>query len=149
MQQSVPKLKTQTIEFINVKSTLKIKDRNLNKSRLIITLPQTQEFHKSNQSKIPQIKPIQTQSFIYEPSSNTLAVFMSFLSLCCRLKYLNLTGNDLQSVPQFSFTHSSRLHELYLSDNRLEDDSIPFLCTFTKLRILHIAHNRITEIKNR
>lgn len=90
MQQSVPKLKTQTIEFINVKSTLKIKDRNLNKSRLIITLPQTQEFHKSNQSKIPQIKLIQTQSFIYEPSSHTLAVFMSVLSVVFQVEVFEL-----------------------------------------------------------
>nr|XP_034338092.1 PH domain leucine-rich repeat-containing protein phosphatase 2 isoform X2 [Crassostrea gigas] len=81
---------------------------------------------------------------------NCLTLLPGHLMLqASKLKYLNLTGNDLQSVPQFSFTHSSRLHELYLSDNRLEDDSIPFLCTFTKLRILHIAHNRITEIKNR
>lgn len=66
-----------------------------------------------------------------------------------RLKYLNLTGNELQSVPQFSFTHNSRLFELYLSDNKLEDDCVPFVCSFTKLRVLHIAHNRITEIKSR
>lgn len=114
-------------------------DTNLSKARSIITyLKPKNSTNQTNSNLELQILPLQ----LYTGS------FHEF-SFCCRLKYLNLTGNDLQSVPQFSFTHSSRLHELYLSDNRLEDDSIPFLCTFTKLRILHIAHNRITEIKNR
>ncbi|XP_061163217.1 PH domain leucine-rich repeat-containing protein phosphatase 2-like isoform X1 [Saccostrea echinata] len=97
--------------------------------------------------------PTDTQNCVLEElhlEHNCLNLLPGHLMLQAnKLKYLNLTGNNLQSVPQFSFTHSSRLHELYLSDNKLEDDCIPFLCSFTKLRILHIAHNRITEIRNR
>lgn len=45
--------------------------------------------------------------------------------------------------------YQNKLQELYLSANELGDDVIPQIMLFQKLRVLHIAYNRITEIHDR
>ncbi|XP_052062683.1 PH domain leucine-rich repeat-containing protein phosphatase 2-like isoform X1 [Mytilus californianus] len=67
-----------------------------------------------------------------------------------KLRYLNLTGNNLEDLPELPPTNSPyRLTELYLSFNHLDDLALTFVCTFSRLKVLHLAHNYITELRNR
>ncbi|VDI24410.1 PH domain and leucine-rich repeat-containing protein phosphatase [Mytilus galloprovincialis] len=67
-----------------------------------------------------------------------------------KLRYLNLTGNNLEDLPELPPSNSPyRLSELYLSFNHLDDLALTFVCTFSRLKVLHLAHNYITELRNR
>lgn len=68
----------------------------------------------------------------------------------CRLRFVCLTNNRLETIPLPNENmYQNKLQELYLSANQLEDDVIPRIILFQKLRVLHIAYNRITEIHDR
>ena len=67
-----------------------------------------------------------------------------------RLRFICLTSNRLDTVPEPNHNlYLNKLQELYLSANQLEDDVIPKICLFQRLKILHLAYNRLTEIHER
>ncbi|KAK3086917.1 hypothetical protein FSP39_025370 [Pinctada imbricata] len=65
----------------------------------------------------------------------------------CILEELHLQHNQLSVLPGHS--HATGFKELYLSGNKLQDSVMPFLCSFSRLKALHLARNKITEIKSR
>ncbi|KAL4235210.1 PH domain leucine-rich repeat-containing protein phosphatase 2 [Mactra antiquata] len=67
-----------------------------------------------------------------------------------KLRYVCLTNNQLETIPDAnSNIYQNKLNELYLSANKLGDDVIHKITLFHKLKILHLAYNRITEIHDR
>lgn len=67
-----------------------------------------------------------------------------------RLRFICLTSNKLDTFPEPNHNlYLNKLQELYLSANQLGDDVIPKICLFQRLKILHLAYNRLTEIHDR
>ncbi|XP_071092127.1 PH domain leucine-rich repeat-containing protein phosphatase 2-like [Haliotis cracherodii] len=66
-----------------------------------------------------------------------------------KLRCLNLTGNCLVDLPAPNRNDTyNKLQELYLTSNRLTNKAIFKVCCFPRLRVLHLAKNCITEIKD-
>ena len=64
-----------------------------------------------------------------------------------RLKILNLTSNQLISLPlPNDRTDLNRLQELYLSSNELDDDVFAIISRYERLKILYLAYNKIEQI---
>lgn len=61
------------------------------------------------------------------------------------LRYLNVSANRLENLPAASLSEdgSSRLEELYVTNNSLSDKCIPLLMGHGLLRVLHVAFNRL------
>ncbi|XP_060073754.1 PH domain leucine-rich repeat-containing protein phosphatase 2-like [Ylistrum balloti] len=82
---------------------------------------------------------------------NDLAVLpQQLLCRASRLRYLNVTMNQLEDMPPFPHTDGvNRMQELFMSGNNLGNAALPFACTFPRLKVLHIAHNNITDLHSR
>ncbi|KAM8946115.1 PH domain leucine-rich repeat-containing protein phosphatase 2 [Pelodytes ibericus] len=67
----------------------------------------------------------------------------SLFLMALNLRFLNASANVLESFPSASSGEDaiSRLQVLYLSNNRLTDQYIPFLTPHSNLRVLHLAYN--------
>ncbi|KAK3603860.1 hypothetical protein CHS0354_042868 [Potamilus streckersoni] len=73
-----------------------------------------------------------------------------FFTKMPKLRYLCLTHNDLVIIsPPQQNVYQNKLTELYISANHLTDDAVPLICNFSRLKVLHMAHNDITEIHDR
>lgn len=61
------------------------------------------------------------------------------------LRYLNVSANKLENLPAASLSDdsSSRLEELYVTNNSLSDKCVPLLTGHGNLRVLHIAYNQL------
>lgn len=67
--------------------------------------------------------------------------------MCNRLKILNLSGNRLSHLPSLNNdVELNRVEELYLSRNQLGNDVMEAVSGYSRLRVLHVAYNEITEI---
>lgn len=61
-----------------------------------------------------------------------------------RLRVLNLTKNRLSTLPPLNPNQDlNRVQELYLSGNSLGDSVLEVLSGFSRLKVLHLAHNEI------
>ena len=60
-----------------------------------------------------------------------------------QLKILNLTVNKINYLNCVILNHTPQLERLYIKNNSLTE--IPGICTFTKLRILDLSANLLTE----
>lgn len=64
-----------------------------------------------------------------------------------RLKVLNLSNNHLLSLPlPNERSDLNRLQELYLSCNQLDDDVFAIISRYERLKVLHLAYNRIEQV---
>ncbi|XP_032529862.2 protein phosphatase PHLPP-like protein isoform X1 [Danaus plexippus] len=70
----------------------------------------------------------------------------NFFSICDRLCILNLSNNRLSRLPRVRGASPHCLENLYLTANCLTDDVIDVIITFRGLKILHIAHNCLTNL---
>lgn len=70
--------------------------------------------------------------------SRTCSVFIS-------LRYLNVSANQLESLPAASLSEDggSSLEELYLTNNSLADKCVPLLSEHGRLKVLHLAYNQL------
>ena len=67
-----------------------------------------------------------------------------------RLRYLNLTRNKLCDLPAPNHNDSfNKLQELYLSFNNLGNAAVAKVCCFPRLRVLHLAANKVSVIEER
>ncbi|BFZ13214.1 hypothetical protein BsWGS_16253 [Bradybaena similaris] len=65
-----------------------------------------------------------------------------------RLRYLNMTRNKLCDLPPPNKNDSyNKLQELYLSFNHLNNRCLHKICCFPRLRVLHLAKNKISVIE--
>lgn len=65
-----------------------------------------------------------------------------------RLRYLNMTKNKLCDLPPPNKNDSyNKLQELYLSFNHLGKQCLHKICCFPRLRVLHLARNKLTVIE--
>jgi len=74
------------------------------------------------------------------------------LSVCqrCRLRVLNGTRNHLTSLPPLNNNpEQNNVKELYLSENDLENNVLDVIAGYSRLRILHLAYNELTELYDR
>ncbi|XP_061078527.1 PH domain leucine-rich repeat-containing protein phosphatase 2-like [Conger conger] len=69
----------------------------------------------------------------------------SFFSKALNLSYLNLSANHLEAIPPSSQSEQSlsTLQELYLTGNKLNENSAALLAGHQNLRVLHIAYNQL------
>ncbi|KAK6186255.1 hypothetical protein SNE40_008326 [Patella caerulea] len=66
-----------------------------------------------------------------------------------RLRYLNATKNKLTDLPAPNRNESlNKLQELFLTANSLGNQAAHKISFFGRLRVLHLANNRITQLKN-
>ncbi|ESO82713.1 hypothetical protein LOTGIDRAFT_155730 [Lottia gigantea] len=66
-----------------------------------------------------------------------------------KLRYLNVTKNNLVDLPAPNRNESlNKLQELYLTANQVGNQAAHKVCFFRRLRILHLANNKLTQIKN-
>jgi len=69
---------------------------------------------------------------------------------CCRLHVLNGTKNHLTSLPLLNNNADlNNVKELYLSGNELGNDVLDIVAGYSRLRILHLAYNELTELYDR
>lgn len=56
-----------------------------------------------------------------------------------------MSANKLENLPAASLSDdsSSRLEELYVTNNSLSDKGVPLLTGHGNLRVLHIAYNQL------
>jgi len=67
-----------------------------------------------------------------------------------RLRVLNGTNNHLTSLPSLNNNPDlNNVKELYLSGNELGNDVLDVVGGYSWLRILHLAHNELTELYDR
>ncbi|ERE73753.1 PH domain leucine-rich repeat protein phosphatase 1-like protein [Cricetulus griseus] len=61
------------------------------------------------------------------------------------LRFLNASANKLETLPPATLSEetSSILQELYLTNNSLTDKCVPLLTGHPRLKILHMAYNRL------
>ncbi|GAB1285317.1 PH domain leucine-rich repeat-containing protein phosphatase 1 [Apodemus speciosus] len=61
------------------------------------------------------------------------------------LRFLNASANKLETLPAATLSEetSSILQELYLTNNSLTDKCVPLLTGHPRLKILHMAYNRL------
>lgn len=63
------------------------------------------------------------------------------------LRYLNVSANKLECLPASSLSEdsssSSRLEELYVTNNGLTDKCVSLLTGHSQLRVLHLAFNQL------
>ncbi|KAF7245255.1 PH domain leucine-rich repeat-containing protein phosphatase 1 [Varanus komodoensis] len=61
------------------------------------------------------------------------------------LRYLNASANKLEMLPPATLSEEtcSILQELYLTNNQLTDKCVPLLTGHPRLKILHMAYNRL------
>lgn len=68
----------------------------------------------------------------------------------CRLRVLNGTKNQLTSLPSLNNNpEQNNVKELYLSGNELGNDVLDVVAGYTRLQILHLAYNQLTELYDR
>ena len=69
---------------------------------------------------------------------------------CCRLRVLNGTNNHLSSLPSLNNNPDlNNVRELYLSGNELGNDVLDVVGGYSRLRILYLAYNELTELYDR
>jgi len=67
--------------------------------------------------------------------------------VCGRLRTLNLTKNRLTSLPPLNTNHDlNKVQELYLSRNALSNSAMSVVSGYSRLKVLHLAQNELTEI---
>lgn len=72
--------------------------------------------------------------------------FIAQIFLCKNLRVLSLRGNRLRTLPA-DIGRLKNLEELYLSNNYLNINSLPFTLTFChKLHTLFLDNNRFTSL---
>uniref|UniRef100_F7G0V1 protein-serine/threonine phosphatase n=1 Tax=Ornithorhynchus anatinus TaxID=9258 RepID=F7G0V1_ORNAN len=61
------------------------------------------------------------------------------------LRYLNASANGLETLPPATLSEETpgALQELYVTNNRLTDKCVPLLTGHPRLKILHMAYNRL------
>lgn len=61
------------------------------------------------------------------------------------LRFLNASANALESLPSMCSgeENGTRLQVLYLTNNQLTDQYVPFLTVHVNLRVLHMAYNQL------
>ena len=70
--------------------------------------------------------------------------------LFVRLRVFNASKNRLIALPPVNpIQDLNKLQELYLTCNSLSDSAIEVISGFTRLKVLHIAHNEIRNISDR
>ncbi|KAG8562855.1 hypothetical protein GDO81_015841 [Engystomops pustulosus] len=77
---------------------------------------------------------------------NQLRHLPDFLfSVALNLRFLNVSANALESLPSMCSgeENGTRLQVLYLTNNQLTDQYVPFLTIHANLRILHMAYNQL------
>ncbi|XP_066438656.1 PH domain leucine-rich repeat-containing protein phosphatase 2 [Eleutherodactylus coqui] len=77
---------------------------------------------------------------------NLLRHLPDFLfSVALNLRFLNASANALESLPSMCSgeENGTRLQVLYLTNNQLTDQYVPFLVIHVNLRILHMAYNQL------
>ncbi|CAN2389443.1 PH domain and leucine rich repeat protein phosphatase [Pristimantis euphronides] len=77
---------------------------------------------------------------------NLLRHLPDFLfSVALNLRFLNASANALESLPSMCSGEETgtRLQVLYLTNNQLTDQYVPFLIIHVNLRILHMAYNQL------
>ena len=63
---------------------------------------------------------------------------------------MNGTKNRLTSLPpQNNNADMNNVKELYLSGNELGNDVLDMVAGYSRLRILHLAYNELTELYDR
>ena len=68
----------------------------------------------------------------------------------CRLRVLNGTKNQLTSLPSLNNNpEQNNVEVLYLSGNELGNDVLDVVAGYTRLQILHLAYNQLTELYDR
>ncbi|XP_075045238.1 PH domain leucine-rich repeat-containing protein phosphatase 2 [Mixophyes fleayi] len=67
----------------------------------------------------------------------------SLFTVASNLRFLNASANVLESLPSMCSGEESgsRLHVLYLTNNKLTDQYVPFLTIHPNLQVLHLAYN--------
>ena len=72
------------------------------------------------------------------------------MGLPCRLRVLNVTKNRLSSLPPLNVNHDlNKVQELYLTCNSLTDSAMSVISQYSRLKLLHIAHNDIEHLHDR
>lgn len=84
---------------------------------------------------------------------NNLKQFPPALWQVPSLKFLNLSSNFISFIPAPQCSNgivplASSLSELYFAENRLSNDSILLLRSLTRLTILNISYNMITDLED-
>ncbi|XP_056381831.1 PH domain leucine-rich repeat-containing protein phosphatase 2 isoform X3 [Hyla sarda] len=77
---------------------------------------------------------------------NLLRHLPDFLfSVALNLRFLNASANALESLPSMCSgeENGTRLQVLYLTNNQLTDQYVPFLTIHMNLRVLHMAFNQL------
>jgi len=68
----------------------------------------------------------------------------------CRLHVLNGTKNHLTSLPLLNNNADlNNVRELYLSQNELGNNVLEIVAGYSRLQILHLAYNELTELYDR
>jgi len=71
-------------------------------------------------------------------------------SCCCgcdRLRTLNVTKNHLTTLPALnSNLDLNKVQELYLSGNLFTNSVVRVVSGYSRLKVLHLAQNELTEI---
>ncbi|XP_068115845.1 PH domain leucine-rich repeat-containing protein phosphatase 2 isoform X2 [Hyperolius riggenbachi] len=69
----------------------------------------------------------------------------SLFTVALNLRFLNASANVLETLPSmFSGEEvGTRLHALYLTNNQITDQYVPFLTIHANLRVLHLAYNQL------
>ena len=66
------------------------------------------------------------------------------------MRVLNGTKNHLTSLPALNNnTDLNNVTELYLSGNELGNDALDTVAGYSRLRVLHLAYNEMTELYDR
>ncbi|XP_063801559.1 PH domain leucine-rich repeat-containing protein phosphatase 2 isoform X2 [Pseudophryne corroboree] len=67
----------------------------------------------------------------------------TLFTVALNLRFLNASANVLESLPSMCSGEESgsQLYVLYLTNNKLTDQYVPFLTLHTNLRVLHLAYN--------
>lgn len=89
---------------------------------------------------------------VYKKYNPVSKLYFHNMSRCClyRLRYLNMTRNRLCDIPVPNLNDSfNKLQELYLSFNNLGNSAVTKVCCFPRLRVLHLAGNKISVIEER
>ena len=69
------------------------------------------------------------------------------MSWFCRLRILNATKNRLISLPPLnSNVDLNKVQELHLSGNFLGNAVLRVISGYTRLKVLHLAQNELTEL---
>jgi len=83
-------------------------------------------------------------------SQSLLPSYNLSLLLYVRLRVLNATKNRLSSLPPLNENQDlNKVQELYLTCNALTDSAMGVISGYSRLKLLHIAHNDIEHLRDR